>query len=193
LEEIDHGSISYPFAPVRPERLSRKKDHLAYITEKLERLDEKVKTEEELAKAIEERKERHDRELSSYPVKGSSKLATKLRITMLDEHKSEIECLKQSYGIKIESLQQDNEDEFSVADSLNPSAFVNSAAMPATTLGLPVDTELPSLPLSPRTTYLDSCIRHGLNPRSSLILRKVKVPLIRSIEIYAVTHISYRS
>ena len=102
----------------------------------------------------------------------------KLLKSIKEQHAKEKEELKSNYDKIMKNLKIDNDDEYSIADSMFSSAFVNTPGMKdfsSSQQGGSSDEdsmEGGGLPLSPRTKYIDGCIRQNLNPRSSLILRK---------------------
>jgi hypothetical protein len=53
LDTLEHASINYPFAPVRPDRLARSKVHEEFIKDKLGRIDSVAKSEEDFKHELE--------------------------------------------------------------------------------------------------------------------------------------------
>jgi hypothetical protein len=184
LNLIDHACMDYPFAPIRPERLTRKADHLALIEEKIKRLDGITASKDEFELAVKEREEKFQRELKARAkLSGVSKLdpSRKLYKSIKEDFDCEVQSLRSKLDNTVSELRHDNDDEFSVADSIATTAFVNTIEMDSLLQKTESDEQLTNsivesstkgLPLSPRSTYIDGCIRQQINPRPSLLLRK---------------------
>ena len=166
---------------------------------KLERIDDRIKAEENYLKDLKVRQDFHEKELAKHS-KMTSNFEDKVFKTLKEQHVNDLNELKAKHDGFVHELSQENSDEYSIADSMFSSAFVNTFSMKelsntlrsteklnsksssAMDLDLDLDEEkkdyeeedkrMDGLPLSPRTVYIDGCIRSNLNPRTSLILRK---------------------
>ena len=165
---------------VRPERIDRKQHHLTHISNKLDQLDQRLKAEQDYKKELKLKEDYHTKEYTKYTKNMSSiDPSKKLLKSIKEQHAKEKEDLKSNFDKIMKNLKIDNDDEYSIADSMFSSAFVNTPGMKDFSLSQQggINDEEDSmegggLPLSPRTKYIDGCIRQNLNPRSSLILRK---------------------
>ena len=162
--------------------MDRKNHHLTYISNKLDQLDQRLKTEQDYKKELKLKEDYHTKEYTKYTKNMSSiDSSKKLLKSVKEQHAKEKEELKSNYDKIMQNLKIDNEDEYSIADSMFSSAFVNTTGMKDFSMSQQggvvgvlsnEDSMEGGLPLTPRTRYIDGCIRQNLNPRSSLILRK---------------------
>ena len=188
MNHINHASVSYAFAPVRPERLARKGDHVNYINSKLAKLDGKNKAVENFEQQMKERNEKLKRSETKLKknITGDPKLDRKLLAKVHDDYQHDVNTITQEYENKMLELAAED-DVFSVADSQVTSTFIDTNEISRLRIEnhkgyenedgqIDIhddrDKESMGLSVSPRTMYIDGCIRSNLNPRPSLILRK---------------------